>query len=233
MTSFPSLRTVLAVALVCGLLGAAACGGTEPSRGDGAGPADTEPDAHGAGMGVRDGSVAEVRALGTGPEPGETWSVPVALNVCGRFLDPVPGGPREVAGTTIEATPSGRLEIRAGDVVEGTPLVADWADAAGFSLSTGTLTLPGDVRPSVLDSTDPVTPLAGATLGDDTTCGGTPASVQVWVYPAGAVESGSGILVVREDPELVPFAQEGMAVVVALSPESSLPTLPPSALVGS
>ena len=46
-------------------------------------------------------------------------------------------------------------------------------------------------------------------------------------------EIRDGILVLTQDLANVPFSQEGMAVVIAFSPESSLPTLPPSALTGS
>jgi hypothetical protein len=52
------------------------------------------------------------------------------------------------------------------------------------------------------------------------------------VYSTDARESGDGILVVTQDLANVPFSQDGMAVVVAFTPESSLPTLPPSAMGG-
>lgn len=186
----------------------------------------------GSSMGVTESPASAVAELGDGPSPGQTWSVPVGLNVCGRFIEPLTGGPTEVAGSTLVATTEGRLEIVAGDEVSGMPLVADYAELVGMALSTGSLTLPEQVQPAVLDSTDPITQLAGATLDERTTCGGVPASVQVWVYSAEATDSGDGILVVGDQPELVPFSQEGMSVVVAFSPESSLPTLPPSAVLG-
>ena len=70
------------------------------------------------------------------------------------------------------------------------------------------------------------------TFATGDTCGETKGEVQVWVYSADARTSGDGILVVTQDLGNVPFSEEGMAMVIAFTPESSLPTLPPSAMGG-
>jgi hypothetical protein len=55
--------------------------------------------------------------------------------------------------------------------------------------------------------------------------------VQLWIYDREAVDTGDGVLQVVTDPEDVAVVEDGMAFVIALSPTSSLPTLPPSALI--
>lgn len=217
-----SAASILALVLVLAL---AACGGDD--AGDTAASASTsttEPASqYGSSMGVTPGDVADVAALGDGPADGEVWEVPVGLSVCGRFVDLPTGDP--VGGVTAGAF-SATVE---GDGAAA-PTVGDLADSAGIELGAGRLTLPEGIVPPELDTTDPPTPIAGASLATGDLCGQTPGEVQVWVYSEDARESGDGILVVTQDVGNVPFVQEGMAMVIAFTPESSLPTLPPSAL---
>jgi hypothetical protein len=180
----------------------------------------------GSSMGTEAGDVTDVAALGDGPAEGQVWQVPVGLSICGRFLD-VPAGDPVNGVTAGPATTA--VEGGAGEDV---PSLGDFAESAGIGLEAGRLTLPDDIVPPELDSTDPPTPLAGATLATGDLCGDTPAEVQVWVYSSDARRSGDGILVVTQDLGNVTFAEEGMAMVIAVTPESSLPTLPPSALGG-
>ncbi len=186
----------------------------------------TEPASqYGSSMGTEAGDVQDVAALGDGPGEGEEWKIPVGVSVCGRFLDVPAGDPvGDVSAGTAEATVVGGGEQA--------PTLGDFAESAGIGLAPGRLTLPDDIVPPVLDSTEPPTPLAGQTLATGDPCGQTPAEVQVWVYSTDARSSGDGILVVTQDLANIPFSEEGMAVVIAFSPESSLPTLPPSALGG-
>lgn len=201
----------------------------------------TEPASQfGSSMGVSDGTVADVAALGDGPPPDATWSVPVGVSVCGRFVDlPSDTAPddTEPDGTAPDDTPPaqvtaapGRASLRGGG--ERAPTLGDYADAAGIELGAGRLTLPDGTSPAEIDSVEPPLAIAGAELRSGADCGPTPAEVQVWVYSEDAVRTGDGILVLTQDLANVPFSEEGMAVVIALSPESSLPTLPPSALTG-
>lgn len=210
--------SILALAL-------AACGGDD--AGDTAASASTsttEPASqYGSSMGVTPGDVADVAALGDGPADGEVWEVPVGLSVCGRFVDLPTGDP--VGGVTAGAFSA---TVEGGGAA--TPTVGDLADSAGIELGAGRLTLPEGIVPPELDNTDPPTPIAGASFATGDLCGQTPGEVQVWVYSEDARESGDGILVVTQDVGNVPFVQEGMAMVIAFTPESSLPTLPPSAL---
>jgi hypothetical protein len=208
---------------VCAAALLGACSGGSD---DAATTSSTEPASqYGSSMGTEAGDVADVAALGDGPGDGEQWRIPVGMSVCGRFLD-VPSGD-EVGG--VSAGPAEALVVGGGSEV---PTLGDFADSAGIGLAPGRLTLPDDIVPPELDNTEPPTPLAGQTLATGDTCGETPAEVQVWVYSSQARTSGDGILVVTQDLANIPFSEEGMAVVIAFSPESSLPTLPPSALGG-
>lgn len=218
----------------CGAL-LAGCGSGDDSSAS-TSTSTTEPASQfGSSMGVSDGTVADVAALGDGPPPGATWSVPVGVSVCGRFVDlpsdqtPDDTAPDDTAPTPVTAAP-GRASLRGdGDRV---PTLGDYAEAAGIELGAGRLGLPQGTSPAEIDSVDPPLAIAGAELRSGVDCGSTPAEVQVWVYSEDAVRTGDGILVVTQDLANVPFSQEGMAVVIAFSPESSLPTLPPSALTG-
>lgn len=187
----------------------------------------TEPASQfGSSMGATSGDVADVAAFGDGPTTGTTWQVPVGLSVCGRFVD-VP------AGTAVNGVTAGPVSATVLGAASGEePTLGDFAESAGLQLSAGRLGLPEDIVPPELDNTDPPTRIAGATLATGDSCGDTPAEVQVWVYSADARESGDGILILTQDLANIPFSEEGMAMVIAVAPESSLPTLPPAALGG-
>lgn len=246
----PELRSRRRAAPV--LVALATCGALLAGCGSGDGTptttstSTTEPASQfGSSMGVSDGTVADVAALGDGPPPDTTWSVPVGVSVCGRFVDlpadtspddaapadtaPENTAPDAPAPAQVTAAP-GRASLRGGG--ERVPTLGDYADAAGIELGAGRLTLPEGTSPAEMDSVDPPLAIAGAELRSGADCGPTTAEVQVWVYSEDAVRTGDGILVLTQDLANVPFSQEGMAVVIALSPESSLPTLPPSALTG-
>jgi hypothetical protein len=214
---------LLLTASICAVA-LAGCGGDDGTGDRSPATSTTEPASqYGSSMGVTPGDVADVAALGDGPADGEVWEVPVGLSVCGRFVDLPTGDP--VGGVTAGAF---RATVEGGGAA--TPPVGDLADSAGIELGAGRLTLPEGIVPPELDNTDPPTPIAGASLATGDLCGQTPGEVQVWVYSEDARESGDGILVVTQDVGNVPFVQEGMAMVIAFTPESSLPTLPPSAL---
>jgi hypothetical protein len=211
------------------VLALGACSGSDDADGaDGAAESSTtEPASQfGSSMGVTRVDVAEVQALGDGPAPGEQWSIPMGVSICGRFVDVPAGAP--VGGVTGDA---GSATVIGSD--EGTaPTIGDYAASVGIDLEAGRLTLPSGVTPPELDNTDPPTPVAGATFRTGDACGTTTGEVQVWVYSEEAARTGDGIMVVTQNPAAIPFAEDGMAMVIALSPESSLPTLPPSAMAG-
>ncbi len=66
-------------------------------------------------------------------------------------------------------------------------------------------------------------------LGRD---GAEPGEVQLWYYTPAAVDSGTDVRLVVTDPEDVPIIGADSAITIAFAPVSSLPTLPPAALVG-
>ncbi len=207
-----------AVALLC------ACSGDEPATPKPAHlTATSAASQFGSSMGVDEVPAADVAALGTGPEPGETWTVPFGISVCGRFIEPLEGSAGPIASNA-----DGTISVTGVD--DGTPTLDDYAAAVGLTLTAGSITMPDTAEPAELDSTDPPTRVAGATLSDGGSCGNTTGTVEVWIYSAGATESGDGIMSVTDDPGAVTFAEEGMSIVLAYAAESSLPTLPPSAL---
>lgn len=232
----PSSLGRLALLLVCAIaLFAAACGGD-----DAASPSTTastsaptgsdEPEyggGHGAhNMGIEPGTVEDVAALGPGPSVGDRWEIPVGLNVCGRFIEAPTGGP--VGGVTSAAGGTAVIEP-----VEGSdaPTLGDYAEAAGVTLRTGEIGLPSGVVPNAIELGEEDLSLDGATFRTGEECGTTRAEVQVWVYSAEDVSTGERVLTVTTDPQEVPFVEDGMALVIAFTPESSLPTLPPSAQI--
>ncbi|MFN7151248.1 MAG: hypothetical protein ACK4V6_17445 [Microthrixaceae bacterium] len=222
-------RALIAVSAVA-VLALGACSGSDDgdeTEGAAASTSTTEPASQfGSSMGVSRVDVAEVQALGDGPGPGEQWSIPMGVSICGRFIDVPAGEPvGEVVGDAGAATVTGSEDGAA-------PTVGDYAASVGIELEAGRLTLPSGVIPPELDNTEPPTPVAGATFRTGDTCNDTTAEVQVWVYSEEAARTGDGIMVVTQNPAAIPFAQDGMAMVIALSPESSLPTLPPSAMAG-
>jgi len=198
---------------------AAACGSEEADPSD-----TTEPASQfGSSMGTQSGTVADVAALGDGPAAGATWRVPVGVSICGRFVD-VPTG-AEVDGVSSAAAFA--LVTDPGDGAP--PTVGAFAESAGVALGAGRLTMPEEVVPPELDNTDPATQIAGATFATGDMCGDAIGEVQVWVYSGDARRTGDGILVLTQDLGNIPFSDPEMAVVIAFTPESSLPTLPPSA----
>ena len=58
------------------------------------------------------------------------------------------------------------------------------------------------------------------------------AEVQLWYYTPLAVASGEQVRMVVTDPQDTPLLEGGSAVTLAFAPVSSLPTLPPAALLG-
>jgi hypothetical protein len=168
-------------------------------------------------------AVADVASLGDGPSPSERWDIPVGLNVCGRFIDAPAGG--RSAGVEVRAGGFATIEGGPG----GVPTVGDYAAAAGIGLSTGELLLPEGVQPGSIDLGGTALPLGGAALRTGDGCGTETAEVQVWVYPPDPGGYGEVLTLVAE-PHRTPFVAEGMAVVIAFAPASSLPTIPPSAL---
>lgn len=160
---------------------------------------------------------------------GDRWTASIGINVCGRFLDPLPG----LANKGLIVQPTGEVEIAPQTEEEaGLSLtLGDYASSVGLKLSTGELGLPAGISPSEIPVGDDNIALGGKTFYDGATCGGTKANVVVWVYPADAVDTGKGLVIVTKNPQDIPFPTDGMAMVITLSPESSLPTLPPSAVV--
>ncbi|MDQ2678446.1 MAG: hypothetical protein M3Y51_06840 [Actinomycetota bacterium] len=215
-----ALAAIVALAAVGG-----ACSSDDDASDETASTSSTSTSAasqFGSSMGVDEVDASAVSELGDGPPAGTTWTIPVGLSICGRFIEPLTG---THGGVTAGA--DGTVAVTGGDA---TPTVGDLAEAMGIVLEPGSITMPSNAVPAELDSTEPPTPVAGATLADGDSCGSSNGEVQVWVYSAAASESGDGIMVVTDDPAAVPFAEDGMSIVVAFAPESSLPTLPPSAL---
>jgi hypothetical protein len=238
------------------LVSVAGCGGDDDAAaGDGtgaAGPAVTDtpgaadaaeaagsddPSPYGSGqhgIGAEVVSVDDVAALGDGAAVGDSWRVWTGLNVCGQYLDPVPAT-SEAEGLTLSA--AGVLDVApvAGGPTGHEITVADLLELQGITASTGEISFPGSQRPQEVEMAGTTIAVAGRTLRTGDECGGAEgnrAQVQVWYYTPDAVESGRGVLSVVTDPQDVPIVADGSAVVVTLSPESSLPTLPPAALVG-
>ncbi len=226
MTERTSIRRVGLVAGVAALVLLGACSSDDSGSEDAGGTSSTSTTAasqFGSSMGVEDVEAGSIAELGDGPAAGETWTVPVGLSICGRFIEPLTG---THGGVTAQA--DGTVTVTGGG--DGTPTVGDLAEATGILLEPGSITMPSNAVPAELDSTDPPTPVAGSTLVDGDSCGVSDGAVEVWVYSAAATETGDGIKVVTDDPAAVPFAEEGMSIVVAFAPESSLPTLPPAAI---
>jgi hypothetical protein len=187
----------------------------------------------GGAMTPRTVSVADVAALGPGPAIGDRWSGELGLNVCGRFLEPPAAVDPPVAGVSTPGDGSFSFAPAAGsDAVGPAATLGTLLAAAGVEAGTGSMTLPPGTRPDSIELTaDALIPVAGATFRTGERCGDVPAEVQLWVYSPDAVRTGSDVRIVVTDPEDVPVALDGMAFVLAFAPASSLPTLPPSALV--
>lgn len=229
-------RVLLAALLGGTLLVAAACGGgsgTEEQSG-GARPDTTTTapghDSHQA-MAPPTATVAQVAALGPGPSVGQTFDGSVGLNVCGRFLS-MPAAVPADPSTGFALTSEGHFSVTptAGAVAGHGATVAGLARMLGVEMSSSKVSF-GAGSPEQIEVAGTTIEVAGHSFGPKATCGDTPAEVQLWVFPKAAVETGQGLVKVVEDPQDVPIVEDGMAFVIAVTPESSLPTLPPSALV--
>ena len=123
---------------------AAACGGEEAEP-----PDTTEPASQfGSSMGTQSGTVADVAAFGDGPAADATWTVPVGVSICGRFVD-VPAGP-PVDGVS----PDGAFALVTDPAGDELPTVGAFARSAGVTLAAGRLTIPDTVVPPAFDDTD-------------------------------------------------------------------------------
>lgn len=177
-------------------------------------------------------TAAEIAKLGPGPEVGQTFAGYVGLNVCGRFLSLPASAPADPS-TGFALTSEGHFGVTPPNAAAAghAATVAGLAELLGVELTSGKVTFGADTRPPRIEVSGNSIDVAGQTFGPKATCGDTPAEVQLWVFPSTAVETGKGLVKVLEDPQDVPVIEDGMAFVVAVTPVSSLPTLPPSALV--
>lgn len=225
---------MLAAVLV---VAAAACGSGDDAAEDagddaaghhGSGGADAS--GYGSSMAPETVSVADVAELGPGPSVGDTWTGHLGLNVCGRFLDPPAASTTPVAGFSTDGTGAFTVTPASEEDAGEAATVGDLASLVGVDVSTGALTLPSGTTPAQVELDPGPVQVAGATFSTGDSCGGTPASVQLWIYTPEAAATGEDVRVVVTDPEDVPIAVDGMVMVLALAPASSLPTLPPSAL---
>ncbi|MFZ4516839.1 MAG: hypothetical protein ACOYOP_00500 [Microthrixaceae bacterium] len=247
-------RAALLVAVAVAVVAPAACSdGSSSASGDGSSttaPAPTtapttapngDGDASGHGGHSQYGSAMapavvstqDVAKLGPGPQVGQTFSGNLGLNVCGRFLEPpVPAAP--VGGATVDG--AGRFTVAPTSAAEAghAATVGELARAAGIDLATGSVSLPTTTKPGQVDLGSLGSPVAtaGRTLRSGDPCGKDRGTVQLWVYSKDAVDTGKDVRMVVTDPERTPVVEDGMAFVIAFSPESSLPTLPPSVLAG-
>ncbi|UDY36897.1 hypothetical protein [Dermatobacter hominis] len=243
MISRRALTPILLVAATAAtvVLLAASCGG-----GDAPAAPPTTPAAPGAGHDGGDGmhpgmapevtTAAELASLGQGPGVGETFSGHLGLDVCGRFLAPpaasTPDDGSAASGITTDGAGGFTVAPPTGAVAGHRATIGRLASQAGIELGDGSVSFPAATSPGRIDVGGTGVAVAGRTFGPDATCGGTPAEVQLWVYTADAVATGEHVRTVVDDPAEVPIVEDGMAFVIAVAPESSLPTLPPSAILG-
>ncbi|HTO01960.1 MAG TPA: hypothetical protein VL068_14940, partial [Microthrixaceae bacterium] len=94
------------------LVSATGCGGSDSAESTDRSSTTTAASGHGGHTGDQQyGGVhappvvkaSEVAKSGPGPEIGDTWTASIGVNVCGRFLDPMPG----VATNGITPQPNG------------------------------------------------------------------------------------------------------------------------------
>jgi len=186
---------------------------------------------------VLPGDIAE---LGDGIAPGESMDLWLGLNVCGRFVDlPVMTDADASPGaTTMAVDPTGRLTVSAGP--EGPSghevTLGAVSEILDLELATGRLDFGDEWAGRSVGEGDEAMQLGGASLATGGECGlgpeSEPAEVQLWYYTPAAVASGEEVRMVVTDPERTPLLEGGSAVTIAFAPVSSLPTLPPAALVG-
>ena len=223
-----SVTGLVPVAIVLAALLLGGCKNADPTPEARTTTSETE---HGSHLAPPQMMFSQVRQSGPGPKVGDRWRASVALNVCGQFLNPPAGD--TVRGVTPNA--DGTVDIaptNAGEAGHFSTLGA-YIESVGAKLSTGSLGLPASITPAELTVRDATVPIAGATFTDGAECAGVKGKVAVWVYSREAVKTGNGLVVVVEDPQEVPFFEDGSAFVITFTPESSLPTLPPSAAINS
>jgi len=187
------------------------------------------------GMEPEVASVAQIGELGPGPAVGQTFQGHIGLNVCGRFLDPPPESTPSDGSASSGFTTDGKGDFSVSPPTEAVAghqaTIGELAAQAGIRLSSGKVTFAPTTTPAQIDIAGVSMAIAGATFDDATRCGDVETEIQLWVYPASGVATGDGVRAVVEDPQHTPVVEDGMAFVIAVMPESSLPTLPPSALL--
>lgn len=197
---------------------------------------DDDGSAYGShGMEPEVATVEQVRELGPGPRVGETFRGHIGLNVCGRFLEPPPPSTPSDGSASSGFITDGRGDYTLTPPTEPVSghraTIGELASQSGIELSSGKVTFAGSTTPAQIDVAGGTTEIAGATFDDTARCGDVDAQVQLWIYPASGVATGDGVRAVVVDPQDAPVVEDGMAFVIAVTPESSLPTLPPSALL--
>ena len=175
---------------------------------------------------------ADIAELGDGVAPGGELSMWIGVNMCGRFLDIPPAGP--VGGLSTDA--AGRLAVApsAGDDAGHDVTVADVMELLDLQLGTAELAFGEQWAPkevALAPGAEP-TALAGTSFATGDGCGEEQGEVQLWYYTPEAVDTGEDVRMVVTDPEDVPLVGDGAALTVAFAPTSSLPTLPPAAMLG-
>ncbi len=151
------------------------------------------------------------------------------INVCGRFLELRAAGPSN--GITVDATGSVEVQPGPGDPTGHEVTVGSVLELMDVSVSTGEMTFGSTWGSTVAELDGEEVSLGSKKLATGDSCGRDPGEVQLWYYSPSAVDSGEDIRMVVTDPQDVPILAEGTAMTLAFAPSSSLPTLPPAALV--
>lgn len=172
----------------------------------------------------------QVAELGSGPAVGTTFNGTIGLNVCGRFLEPPAAASSAANGMSADGT--GRFTVTPPDesAAGHRATIDELLQLSGVKLTSGSVTFPESTSPAQFQVNKTSIAIAGATFTNDSKCGDTKAKVQLWVYSADAVKTGNDVRAVEVDPQNTPIVEDGMAFVVTVTPESSLPTLPPVAV---
>lgn len=182
-----------------------------------------------------------IAELGPGVPAGGSEDLWMGLNICGRFVE-LPAGIGSAAGgaasdfMSIDETGLLTISPGPGDPNGHDVTVAAVAEMLDVDLSTGRLELGPSWEGQVLGEGDSALPLGGASFVTGDQCALGPdveqAEVQLWYYTPLAVASGEQVRMVVTDPQDTPLLEGGSAVTLAFAPVSSLPTLPPAALLG-
>jgi hypothetical protein len=182
------------------------------------------------GMAPKVVTAKQVAELGGGPAVGTTFNGTIGLNVCGRFLDPPVATTSAANGMSTDGT--GRFTVTPPDksAAGHSATINELLQQSGIQLTSGKVTFPKSTSPAQFQVNKTSIAIAGATFTNDFKCGDTKAKVQLWVYSADAVKTGNDVRAVEVDPQNTPIVEDGMAFVVTVTPESSLPTLPPVAV---